>query len=311
MKTRTGLRTLNITLLTILCAACGSTAAPPEKTEVLPADGGDLGKAYTDLVAAFKAGDKANAAKTLDTVVWNLDTKQPSWFAQFVPGMQDNHPVGGRRQGDRATLFVVNSQPYYAMMNATHAADGWKFDSPVASGSSFGDPPRDCAATPKRFPCGATSAPDARVSGHVLSHAAQPMDPASARPVTLIDGVAVRMLDDQSKQLKFTRLLLSGTGINPQMLALSGNVGVVKGWLTYPLVTLDVSPDGKSAKLDYYNGSARKTLDVTNGLTIDTTTPERMRGHLKTDATDVAQFDLTFDIATTSECVEGAGACGY
>jgi hypothetical protein len=39
--------------------------AQSAKTEALPADGGDLGKAFAELSAAFKAADKARAAKHL------------------------------------------------------------------------------------------------------------------------------------------------------------------------------------------------------------------------------------------------------
>ncbi|MGA9341806.1 MAG: hypothetical protein WBV61_05675 [Rhodanobacteraceae bacterium] len=310
MKTRTGFRSASLVLLALLGTACTSSATSPEKTEVLPADGGDLGKAYTDLVAAFKAGDKARAAKLLDPAAWHLDDKQASWFAQFASRMDGSHPVGGRRQGNRATLFVVDSQPYYAMMNATHSADGWMFDSPLATGSSFSEQPRDCKTDPKRFPCSAASAPDAQVSGHVLSHEADPLDQAPALPVTIFDGVAVRMLDAQTKHLKFTRLLLSAKGINPKMLALSHNVDIVKGWLNYPILALDVAPDGKTAKLEYYNGFARKTLDVADGLSIDANTPGRMRGRLQTDVSAVANFDVSFDMSTMSECDEGAYTCG-
>ncbi|MGA9422499.1 MAG: hypothetical protein WBW61_09060 [Rhodanobacteraceae bacterium] len=84
----------------------------------------------------------------------------------------------------------------------------------------------------------------------------------------------------------------------------------VRTWLNYPILTLDVALDGKRAKLEYYDGLARKTLDVTDGLSIDANTPDRMRGHLQTDAGDVAQFDVTFDLATTSECVDDAYDCG-
>ena len=310
MNARTKISGLIPATLALLCAACSSGAAPAAKTEVLPADGGDLGKAYADLASAFKAADKARAAKLLDPQAWHLDNKDASWFAQFVSQIQDNHPVGGRRQADRATLFVVNTQPYYAMMNATHTASGWQFDSPLATGSGFSDAPRDCAASPTRFPCGAKSAPDAQVSGSVQSHKSNPLSNGASTPKVLFDGLAVRMLDGETKKPKFTRLLLSGTGINPQMVALSGDVGSVKGWLIYPMLMLDIAPDGKSAKLEYFDGFSQQKLDVTDGLSIDPNTPNRIRGHLKTDAKDLAQFDVAFDLGTASDCVEDAYNCG-
>jgi hypothetical protein len=48
-----------------LLVACGNDAGSA-KTEVLPNDGGDLGKAYFDLAAAMKAGDKERAGPLLD-----------------------------------------------------------------------------------------------------------------------------------------------------------------------------------------------------------------------------------------------------
>jgi hypothetical protein len=310
MKARIKIHGSCVAMLALLCAACGSGAAPAAKTEALAADGGDLGNAFVDMVDAFKAADKARVGKLLDPQKWHMDGKEASWFALFAKQIQDNHPVGGRRQGDRATLFVVNAQPYYAMMNATHTASGWQFDSPLATGSSFGETPRDCAASPTRFPCGATSAPDTQVSGTVLSHKSDSLSGGASTPNVLFDGLAVRMLDSETKKPKFTRLLLSGTGINPQMVALSGDVGNVKGWLNYPLLMLDVAVDGKSAKLEYFNGASHQNLDVTEGLSIDPNTPNRIRGHLQTDAKDLARFDVAFDLGTASDCVESAYNCG-
>ena len=194
------------------------------------------------------------------------------------------------------------------MMNATHTASGWQFDSPIATGGSFGETPSDCAASPTRFPCGAASAPDAQISGRVQSHRSDPLSGGASTQV-LFDGLAVRMLDGETKKAKFTRLLLSGTGINPQMVALSGDVGNVKGWLNYPMLVLDVAPDGKSAKAEYFDGGSHEDFSVTDGLSIDANTPNRIRGHLKTDAKGLAQFDIAFDLGTVSDCVDSAYNC--
>ena len=94
------------------------------------------------------------------------------------------------------------------------------------------------------------------------------------------------------------------------MLALSGDVDNVKGWLNYPLLMLDVMPDGKTAKLEWFNGMSHQNLDVSEGLMIDPNTPNRIRGHFKTDAKDIAQFDVAFDLGTASDCVENAYQCG-
>lgn len=75
------LRLTSLTLLVAFCSNCG--AAQGNKTEVLPADGGELGKAFVELTDAFKTADKVRAAKYLDPTAWHLDDKQPSWFAQL------------------------------------------------------------------------------------------------------------------------------------------------------------------------------------------------------------------------------------
>jgi len=74
------------------------------KTEVLPADGGDLGKAFLVLQNALKTADKAVAAKLLDPNSWHLDNKEPGWFEPFSERLSQYRAVGGKRQGDRATL---------------------------------------------------------------------------------------------------------------------------------------------------------------------------------------------------------------
>src|SRR4051812_48635871 len=114
-------RFLAAALLAGLASACTSSASTA-KTEVLPANGGDVAKDYAELAAAFKAGDKARATPLIDPNQWNLANKEASWFQQFAEQMSDVRPTGGRRQGDRATMFVESgdkASPYYAMVNAT------------------------------------------------------------------------------------------------------------------------------------------------------------------------------------------------
>jgi hypothetical protein len=207
-------------------------------------------------------------------------------------------------------LFLVSMQPYYAMMNATFVAGGWQFDSPTPSGSSFGASGRDCKASPKRFPCGAASAPDAQVSGTVQSPMIDPNTKTAARPAALFDGLAVQMVDEDAKALKSIWIVLSGTGVNPQMVAQSDDPDQVKGWLNYPVLAMEVAPDGKRAKIEYYDGSSRKDLNVTSGLNIDTSTPNRVRGSVKTSGNGVANIDVTFDIGTLSACAVDKDQCG-
>jgi hypothetical protein len=295
----------------LLLACCShSGAAQVTKTEVLPADGCELGKAFVELTDAFKAADKGRAAKYLDPTAWHLDDKQPSWFAQLAEQLATYSSIGGRRHGDRATLFVETKQPYYAMMNASYTAGRWQFDSPIPVGSNLNPSGRDCEPSPTRFPCAAASAPDAQVSGTVQSHMIDPKTNTPARPAVLFDGLAVRMIDEETKSLKSKWIVLSGTGINPQMVALSEEPDQVKGWLSYPVLTLDVAPDGKSANIEYFDGYSRKNLDVSSGLSIDMSVPNRIHGHLKTDAKNVASFDISFDVSTVSDCIADKYQCG-
>jgi len=302
-------RPLAAVLFTAIVAGC-SQPSPAARTEALPADGGDLGKAYNDLAAAFKAADRDRAGKLLDAAQWHLADKQASWFHQFEEQMTAR-VVGGKRQGDRATLFVESgdaASPYYAMLNAKHVGGGWVFDRPFATGSSFSDAPRDCTASAV-FPCKVASAPDAQVSGTIQSHKPDMLTRAAVPPASLLDGIGVRMLDAASKAPKSTVLLLSTTAINPKMLALSADPEQVKGWLGYPLLKLDIAADGKSAKLEFRDGTSPTQAEVSNGLTLDTATPGRVRGTLKTDLKDSAAFDLRFDIAIASECASDAYRC--
>jgi hypothetical protein len=278
------------------------------KTEALAADGGDLGKAFADLASAFKAADKTRAAKVLDTAHWDLNSKQPSWFAQLNGQLSDFQPSGGRRQGNRATLFVTSKSGYYGMLNATFAG-GWRFDSPTPTGSSLSGSARDCKASPAQFPCGTASAPDAQVSGTVQSHMTDPDTKKPMPPVAILDGLAVRMVDDK-KALQSTWVVLSGTGINPQMVARAEDPDQIAGWLGYPVLKLSIAASGRSAKAEFYNGYSRQEFELSTGLTVDRQAPNRIRGTLKSDVKDVAAFDLTFDIGTASGCVDGKYQCG-
>ncbi|OQX07787.1 MAG: hypothetical protein BWK76_24410 [Desulfobulbaceae bacterium A2] len=302
------LRYLIIASLFVVCSSAG--AAPRGTTEALPADGGDLGKAFAELKQAFGAADKVRGASLLDASAWHLDTKEPGWFARISEQLAKFSPVGGRRQGDRATLFVADKQPYYAMLNATYVAGAWKFDSPIPVGSRLDPAGRDCTVLPTRFPCAAKSAPDAQVAGTLQSYRVDPETKARFRPVAVLDGLAVRMVDPQAQELKSTLIVLSGTGINPAMVALSSEPDQVSGWLKSPVLVLEVAPDGKRAAVKYADGISPQSFEVTSGLRIDTQTPNRVRGELKTDQKDVAQFDITFDIGTLSDCLAGVYQCG-
>ncbi len=289
----------------LLQAACAGDAGPA-RTEVLPKDGGDLGKAYVELAAAMKAGDKERAGRLLDPKQWHLGNKEKSWFQMF-DHMERQKPAGGRRQGDRATLFLLETDGNpleFRYMSATRADGAWHFDSPTDLGSSFSKSEiRDCK-TGTVFPCGAKTAPDSVVWGTMTPHS----DAPETQSHRVIDGLAVRMMDDK-KQLASTLVLLSGNGINPEAVAASSDPEQVKGWLAWPVVALDIAPGGKSGKLEYYNGSSRKTLDITKGLSIESRSPGRIRGQLKTDVEKIA-LDLHFDLDTTSSCQVGAYRCG-
>jgi hypothetical protein len=289
----------------ILPAACGHDAAPA-RTEVLPSDGGDLGKAYLELAGAMKAADKDRAGRLLDPDHWHLANKEKSWFGMF-DGVYSGQPAGGRIQGDRATLFLTDKagNPLeFRYMSATKTSSGWQFDAPTTLGSSFSKAERDCS-TSKMFPCGVQTAPDSVVSGTITAREPAPGTSAKSR---VIDGIAVRMVDAKN-QVVGSRVLLSIHGINPAALALSRDPDNVKGWLAWPAILLDIPPGGGAAKMEYYDGASRKTIDVAQGLSIQAGTPDRIRGQLKTEADKVA-FDLHFDLGTASSCQADAYNCG-
>jgi hypothetical protein len=293
------------TFATLLAAV--AHAGVPAKTEVLPGDGGELGKAYLDLAAAMKAGDKQRAGRLLDPRQWHLANKQKSWFDMFAD-MESNQPAGGRIQGDRATLFLVakGGNPLeFRYLSAARTGGGWQFDSPATLGSSFSKAEaRDCG-TSRAFPCGTRTAPDSVVAGTITPRSPAPDTPASYR---VIDGLAVRLVDDK-KQPVGTSVLLSIHGVNPDALALSGDPEEVKGWLGWPVIRMDIAPGGKSAKLEYYNGASRETAEIAKGLSIEAGSPDRIRGQLKGEIEGVV-FDLSFDLGTGSSCQVDQYRCG-
>jgi hypothetical protein len=298
-------------LVTMLMLVAGSPLGGVQglKTEPLAADGGELGKAFVDLAAAFKAADRTRAATLLDPIRWHLDNKPPSWFAQISEPLSTFQPSGGRRQADRATLFLTSKSGYYGLVNATYSA-GWRFDSPTPAGSSLTGSGRDCQHSPAIFPCGAVSAPDAQVSGTVQSHMIDPDTKTTMRPVQIFDGLAVRMVDDRTKAVQSTWVVLSGTGVNPQMLQRAEEPDQVAGWLNYPVLKLAIAQGGTAAKAAYYNGYSRQEFDLASGLTLNPQSPNRIRGTLKADVKAVASFNLTFDIGTASSCVVDKYQCG-
>jgi hypothetical protein len=296
-------------VLGLMITVSSVDGAQTVKTEALPSDAGDLGKAFADLAAAFKTADQTRAARLLDSAHWHLDSKQSNWFAQISDALSGFQPSGGKRQGNRATLFVTNKDGYYAMLNATYNGT-WRFDTPTPAGSSLSGSGRPCSASATQFPCGALSAPDAQVSGTVQSHMTDPDTKAAMPPIALLDGLAVRMIDSNTKAVRSTWVVLSGTGVNPQMVAKAEDPDQVAGWLGFPVLKLAIAPSGNSAKAEFYNGYSRQEFDVTSGLTISRTAANRIRGTFKSDVKGLAGFDVTFDIGAASTCVADAYQCG-
>jgi hypothetical protein len=186
-------------------------------------------------------------------------------------------------------------------MSASLTDTGWLLDdisARTAEDSFFSS--YDCK-TSHKFPCAATAFPDAKVSGRITVY---PNGAAAnyAKPSgVVLDGFGVRVFDAKTKALKYTELMLSDTAFEPHFLA--GEDLVQKDNGSEPVLRLRIAPDGKSATLAYVANAPE--LDATPGLTIDTGTPNRARGHLKLDVKDVAQFDVTFDVGTQSECFVG------
>ena len=279
--------------------ACAQSSAGPAKTEVLPADGGEIGKAYTEFASAVDAGDTARISKLMDPDEADSKLSVLQAFGKLSP----NKPVGGRRQGDHATLFLQIGEGAYKFANARHGATGWMFDSPIKQlpVGIEGDE-RDCSAKAD-FPCALITAPDAIVSGSVTLNKYDTFIYNKPPTFWMLDGFAVRELDDDGKTLKRTSLFMSSMGIMPGIFthATGGNdPSDTRYTLAFGLVRMKVAPDGKSADIEIWNGGTEKTTKVADGLTIEVADGKRMRGRLVTDVKDVAKFDLYFDIATAS-----------
>lgn len=296
MRNRNLLSYSCLALAAALATAC--SAQPPSKTELLPADGGDLGKAFTELQGALAAADKVRADKLLDPK-WHVDGDEQSYSA-LLKGLK---PTGGKRQGDRATLFVLGD--HYAAFNATHAPNGWYFDLPTPI--FFGEGEKsDCSASPQRFPCGATSAPDSQVSGSASEqHFSVPDKKNEILKVPLFDGFAVHEVSVGKRAPLWTRLILTGTAVDPQVLARSNSPSGLASGLMYVL-TLDIAPDGKSAHGRYNGDSGTRRFDVKDGagLSLDTNQPKRLRGRVMADIKDAGKLDVTFDVGIASEYEE-------
>ena len=142
--------------------------------------------------------------------------------------------------------------------------------------------------------------------GTITHRVRTPDTPARYR---VIDGLAVRMVASPGTAPTSTRVLLSVHGIDPVAVSLSGDPDHVKGWLGWPVISLDIAKDGKSAKMELYDGAARRNFAVTTGLIVETPDPARVRGQLKTEIEKI-DFDLHFDLAATSSCQTDASRCG-
>lgn len=298
-------RSVWLAVLAAALAGCGGGGgADNAKTEALPADGGDLGKAWLAFHAAMKAGDVEASKRYLDGARWTTGNKKASWFQQFAEGEADK-PMGGRVHGDRATLFLDASDPEstasrdYRHVNATRDGDSWRFDNPHTFGSSFSlSDARDCSAG-AIFPCGVETAPPGQVGGTVENLKARDGKPATE---LLVDGFAVQMVPTAGAAPTATRVVLSAHGINPAALALSTDPGHAEGWLGWPVLHLDIAADGKSAELEYYGGNGRQKTTVTAGLTLDANAPGRVRGRIQAEIPEAAKVDAHFDFGVASTC---------
>jgi len=89
-------------------AGSGAKAEPPlpPKTEALPADGGEVGNAYRELIAAYQAVDSARVNRLFDHSGSDPTPVDKARADSVLPDMLKVHPSGGLRLGDRATLFL-------------------------------------------------------------------------------------------------------------------------------------------------------------------------------------------------------------
>jgi len=294
-------------------AAVPTVAAPapvkpqpgPPQSAALPADGGDVGKRYNELIAAYQAVDSARATR----LIHQYDPKNPTvpdkdLIDAILPNMLQVHPAGGVWQADRATLFLDGE--LHGFIGASLTDSGWILDDAAArTADDHFLSGYNCKAS-KMFPCAAMTFPDAKVSGTIKPYPNS--DAASMSPPSgvMLDGFGVRMLDAKTHALAYTEVVLSSTAFEPHFLA--GTDLIIYENSSSPVFRLRIAPDGKSAKLAYV--ARAPEIDATSGLSVDTTTPNRIRGHLKLDVKDVAQFDVHFDVGTVSECLMGDGRCG-
>lgn len=315
MKSLNTLKNVSVAALVVCIAACAQHSAEPQKTEVLPADGGDLGKTYAEYAKAVDAGDKAQILKFSNP---ELADKGVAFF-QFTGKLGTGQPIGGRQQGDRATLFVraptsTAQENFVSLRNATHAGSGWQFDSPLQQATAgYGNKPfYDCSKTAE-FPCGILTAPDSIVSGTILLHKYDTFVHKTAPIFVMFDGFAVRRFDEDGKTPKGTRLFLSSMGIIPEVITNDHNkdMSSVRLTLTAPLLDLDVAPDGKSAHARLTDQGTLKKIDIKDGLTIEVNDGKRIRGRLNTDIKDLAAFNLYFDMATASVCHAQSSDCSH
>jgi hypothetical protein len=297
-----------------LClAACAQASAGPQKTEVLPADGGDLGKTYVEYAKAVDTGDLAQILKFSNP---ELADKTADFF-HAMGKLGTSQPVGGRQQGDHATVFLrtgakSNGNDIFALSNATRGSSGWRFESPLATvlTSYSSKPYGDCAKQPE-FPCGVTTAPDSIVSGTITLHKYDTFVYKGPPVFAMFDGFAVRMFDKNDKAPKSTTVFLSSMGIIPEMLTNNdtrpNSVGVK---LKAPLLQLDVAADGRTAHAALLDNHTTKKTDVSQGLMIEAADGKRIRGRLKADIKDLMEFDLYFDVAVASVCHQHGSGCG-
>lgn len=288
-------------------SSASSTAVKPT-SEALPADGGDVGKAYADLVAAYQNLDTAR----FNTLVENFGTPGDPLTKkdtdQLLVEMQALHPAGGVRQGTRATLFL-SGDALHGTFSASLEDGHWAFDS--MNPQSWKDDPRDpmpnCEIS-QLFPCRVQTFPDAKVAGTATVYRAAPDNSSMPASGVLLDGYGVRMIDRKTKALQFTQIVLSSEALHPVWRASDEVDNAAMG-----SVVLHVAADGKSTKLMYINAvpfDQHVQVDATHALVLDTTVPNRMRGHLTLDAKDLANIDVNFDVGIASACKVGESRCG-
>ena len=291
-------------------AAAPAQAKPqpgPPQSAALPADGGEVGKQYRELIAALQAGDYVRSSK----LVYQADPKNPYVSAKadvedLLPNMQKLHVVGGVWQADRATLFLDDGAALHGYVSASLTDTGWLLDFVVPRSADDDFLRVYKCTTSKFFPCAAKTFPDAKVSGTIKPYPASAYAGAPPSKVVL-DGFGVRGFDAKTRALAYTEIILSADAFEPHFFGtedLASHEGD-----SSPAFRLRIAPDGKSAKLGYV--ARAPEIDATSGLSVDFSTPNRARGHFKMDVKDVAQFDVNFDVGTASECLlDGDTRCG-